>query len=117
MKNFLAVFLGKPDAMAAWQALDEAERKRREKEGIAAWHKWILDHQGAIVEIGSPLSRTKRVDSTGVSDVRNEMGAWTVVKANSQEEAAKLFLNHPHFTIFPGERVEVMECLPIPQMQ
>ena len=32
-------------------------------------------------------------------------------------DAAKLFLNHPHFMIFPGDRVEVMECLPIPGLQ
>ena len=23
----------------------------------------------------------------------------------------------PHFTIFPGDAVEVMECLPLPQME
>ena len=34
----------------------------------------------------------------------------------SHEAAAQLFLNHPHFTIFPGESVELMECLPIPGM-
>ena len=28
--------------------------------------------------------------------------------------AAKLFENHPHFTIFPGESVEIMPVLPIP---
>ena len=27
---------------------------------------------------------------------------------------AKLFEKHPHFTIFPGDSVEIMECLPIP---
>lgn len=114
MKNYLAVFLGKPEAMDAWKALPEAERKDREKRGMGAWHKWVADHKEAIVEMGAPLGKTKRIDKGGVSDVRNELGAWTVVKANSQEEAAKLFLNHPHFAIFPGERVEVMECLPIP---
>ena len=30
------------------------------------------------------------------------------------EAAVKLFEGHPHFTIFPGDSVEVMECLPIP---
>ena len=30
------------------------------------------------------------------------------------EAAAKLFENHPHFTIFPGESVEIMPVLPIP---
>jgi hypothetical protein len=38
-----------------------------------------------------------------------------VVLAESHEGAAKLFLNHPHFMIFPGDPVEIKECLPIPQ--
>jgi hypothetical protein len=117
MKTYLAVFLGKPEAMDAWRMMPEADRKQREQSGIEAWHKWVSDHQDAIAEMGSPLGKTKRTDKNGVSDTRNELGAWTVVKANSQEEAAKLFLNHPHFMIFPGDRVEVMECLPIPEMQ
>jgi hypothetical protein len=41
--------------------------------------------------------------------------ACTVVRAASHEDAAKLFEDHPHFTIFPGDGVEVMECLPIPE--
>jgi hypothetical protein len=42
------------------------------------------------------------------------MTAYTVVQAESHEAAAKLFANHPHFTVFPGDGIEVMECLPIP---
>ena len=38
------------------------------------------------------------------------------MQAESYDDAAKLFLNHPHFTIFPGDSVEVMECLPMPKM-
>jgi ribosomal protein S17 len=38
------------------------------------------------------------------------------VRAESYDEAAKMFLEHPHFMIFPGDAVEVMECLPIPKM-
>lgn len=117
MKTYLAIFLGSAEAMDAWKKLPEAERNERGKKGIAGWHKWVADHKDAIVEMGSPLGKTKRTDKNGVSDTRNELGAWTVVKANSQEEAAKLFLNHPHFMIFPGDRVEVMECLPIPEAQ
>jgi hypothetical protein len=117
MKTFLAVFLGRPSAMDEWKALPEADRKEREQAGMVAWYKWVEDHKGDIAEMGSPLGKTKKVDKNGISDVRNELGAWTVVKANSQEEAAKLFVGHPHYTIFPGDRVEVMECLPIPTMK
>ncbi len=114
MKRFLAVYTGTPAAMSRWEVLTAAERAQKEAAGIAAWHKWVNDNKAAIVEMGAPLSRTKLVASTGISDIRNNLSAFTIVQAESQEAAARLFLNHPHFTIFPGEGVEVMECLPIP---
>jgi hypothetical protein len=116
MKNYLAVFLGSPDAMKEYMAQDEATRKENDMKGMQAWMKWAADHKGDIVQMGSPLGKTKKIDKSGISDIRNEMGAWTVVQANSHEEAAKMFEGHPHFTVFPGERIEVMECLPIPSM-
>jgi hypothetical protein len=32
----------------------------------------------------------------------------------SHEAAARLFENHPRFAVFPGDAIEVMECLAIP---
>ena len=113
MKKYMAVFLGTKEAMEAWMAMPD--RKEKEQAGMMAWGKWMEDHKAAVVD-GSPLGKTKRVSKSGITDVRNDMGAWTVVQAESQEEAAKMFEGHPHFTIFPGDRVEVMECLPMPTM-
>ena len=114
--TFLAVFLGSKTSakMAAWNALPEAERRAKEQQGMAAWKAWVEKHQAALVELGGPLGKTKRVDSSGIADISNEIGAFTVVRAASHEAAAKLFENHPHFTIFPGERIEIMPVLPIP---
>ena len=114
MKNFVAVFIGTPESMARWKSLDEAQRQQRERDGIAAWKRWVETHQASIVEGGSPLGKTKKVSPTGIADTRNQLTAYTVVRAPSHDEAAKLFLNHPHFTIFPGDSIEIMECLPIP---
>jgi hypothetical protein len=100
--------------MARWDALAESERQQRQAQGVAAWKKWASDNAAAIVELGGPLSRTKLVASAGITDIRNNLAAFTIVQAESQEAAARLFLNHPHFTIFPGEGVEVMEVLPVP---
>lgn len=44
------------------------------------------------------------------------MAAYTIVEAESQQAAARMLESHPHFRIFPGEAVEVMECLPMPKM-
>ena len=115
--TFLAVFLGSKSSprMAAWNALPEAERKAKTKEGIEAWKAWMAKHPDAIVEMGDPLGKTKKISGQGIEDVSNDMGAFMVVRAASQDEAAKLFENHPHFTIFPGQSVEVMPVLPIPE--
>ena len=114
--TYLAIFLGSMTGQkfAAWNALAPDERRKKEQEGIAAWKAWVAKHQGAILEMGGPLGKTKKVDAKGITDIANELGAFTVVRAASHEAAAKMFENHPHFTIFPGERVEIMPVLPIP---
>jgi hypothetical protein len=114
--TYLAVFLGSKASqkMAAWNALPEAQRQAKQREGVAAWKAWAEKHQAAIVGMGGPLGKTKKVTQRGIEDVTNEMGAFTVVRAESHEAAAKLFENHPHFVIFPGESVEIMSVLPIP---
>lgn len=117
MKQFLAVFLGSPEAMQGWNGLDEETRKAREREGMVAWGKWAEDHKNDIAQMGSPLGKTKKINKDGISDTKNELAAWTVVNAETYDDAAKMFVDHPHFAIFPGDRVEVMECLPIPQMR
>jgi hypothetical protein len=114
--SYLAVFLGSRTSPSwkAWEALSEAERNARGQQGMAAWHAWVGKYKDAIVTMGGPLGKTKRVDKSGVNDIANEMGAFTVVRAASHEDAARMFVDHPHFSIFPGERVEIMPVLPVP---
>lgn len=115
MKNFMAVYTGSASARAEWDTLDAEKRKAREQAGMEAWGKWVTAHQKDIVDNGSPLGKTKRISAKGISDTKNNLAAYTVVRAESHEAAAKMFENHPHFTIFPGDSVEIMECLPIPR--
>lgn len=114
MKTYLAVYNGAADSMEKWHGLSEAEQAKRQQAGIAAWYAWIDDHKDVIVDVGAPLGTTKRIAESGISDIKNNLTGYTLVKAESHEAAAKLFENHPHFTIFPGDGVEVMECMPIP---
>jgi hypothetical protein len=118
MKKFLAVYVGTAAAQerSGWAKMDEGTRKKKEAAGMQAWMKWGETHQRAVVENGGPLGKTKRVGPDGISDIKNNMAGFTIVEAESHEAAAKLFEKHPHFTIFPGDSVEVMECLPIPGM-
>jgi hypothetical protein len=114
--TYLAVFRGSKSSprRAAWDALPEGDRRAKEREGVAAWKSWVERHHDAIVAMGGPLGKTKKVTQRGIDDTSNDMGAFTVVRAESHAAAAKLFENHPHFAIFPGESVEIMPVLPIP---
>lgn len=119
MKKFLAIYLGSSNGAAAkeWDSLSDAARKEREQAGMKSWGTWAAENGKVISDLGSPLGKTKRIDRSGISDVKNAMTAWTVVQAETQEAAAKIFINHAHFTLFPGDSIEVMECLPIPGMK
>lgn len=108
MKNFLAIYTGNANAPA--HRPDEAIIAQ----GMAVWEQWMKDHAEVVVVSGGPLGKTKKVDKSGVSDIHNAMAGFIVVQADSHEVAAKMFEGHPHFTIFPGTGVEVMECLPVP---
>ena len=114
MKKFMAIYLGSASASSGWEKLTEAERSQKQAAGMKAWGDWMTTHQKSVVETGGPLGKTKKVNSQGVSDTRNSLTGYVVVQAESHDAAAKLFLNHPHFTIFPGDSVEIMEALPIP---
>jgi len=113
-KKFLAVYTGTEAGMERWKQLDEAERNARVGSGLKAWTEWANGNAGAIVDEGNPVGKTKRVSRDGISDIRNNIAAYVVVQAESHEAAARLFENHPHFMVFPGDGVEIMEFVPIP---
>jgi len=108
VKQFLALYIG--DLDAAKTAPDPATVQK----GMSAWGEWMQRNADRIVNAGGPLGRTMVASSNGVEDTRNAIAGYIVVQANSLGEAAKLFESHPHFAIFPGKKVEVMECLPMP---
>jgi hypothetical protein len=116
MKTFLGIYIGTQASLekSEWNALGDEQRKAREAAGIEAWMEWGKRHASAIVDQGAPLGKTKRVSDEGVVDIKNVMTGYVVVRAESHDAAAKLFEGHPHFTIFPGDSVEIMECLPLP---
>lgn len=106
MAQFMAIYTGTPGS----QRPDEATIAK----GMAAWQGWMQEHAASIVGTGGPLGKTKRVNKDGVADARNNIAAYCIVEADDQDAAARMFENHPHFAIFPGDGVDVMPCLPIP---
>jgi hypothetical protein len=117
MKRFLAIYVGTQAALerAQWHKLNDEKRNALQAKGVEAWMEWGRANAAVIVDQGSPLGKTKRASPEGITDIKNSMTGYVIVQAESHEAAARLFEKHPHFTIFPGDSVEIMECLPLPE--
>jgi len=116
MKRFLATYMGSESAAAkaAWAQKDPDAIHEMQTKGMAAWGTWMAKHADRIVDAGAPLGKTKRASADGISDTSNRLTAYVIVEAESHEAVARMFDQHPHFTIFPGDSVEIMEILPMP---
>lgn len=107
LKKFMALYLIPVAVMDEWIATDPAKRKAAEDEMKGEWHKWTAANAKAIIDTNA-CGKTKSVTSDGVSDTRNDITLYSIVEAESQEAAAKLFVNHPHLQI-PRSSIEIME--------
>lgn len=112
MKKYLAIFTCAENSEnhLAWKRLSVDERNDRIQKGEVAKARWQAAFgKQVVLEISSLGEKTKRVNSSGVHEIASQMGAFAVVLAPSHDEAAKMFLDHPHFALFPGDGVEVLE--------
>ena len=73
MERFVAIYLASATALAQWKATDDQKRKEQEKAGMDAWMKWVKENEASIVDLGSPLGKTKRTNEDGISDTKNEI--------------------------------------------
>jgi hypothetical protein len=78
--------------------------------------KWMDKHKASLVDGGAPLGKTKRIDANITKDVKNDMGGYSIIQAESHEAATKIFdKNFPHLQM-PGAWIEVVEIMPLPVM-
>ena len=113
MKKFLVLYMADS---ADFEEMMKNFTPEQQKKGMEAWMKWMGDHKASLVDGGAPLGKTKRVDSKGASDTKNDIGGYSIVQAETADAAAKLFgKDHPHLQM-PGAWVEIIEVRHIPGM-
>lgn len=108
MPRFLAVYTMKPEDFAAFRSLTKAEQDAIDAEGVPRWVAWETGNAAAIVDRGGMVGKTTRVTKAGVTEARNPLCGYLIVEAETAEAAARLFLDHPHLTVFPGDGVDIM---------
>ena len=109
MKKFLVLYNA---PIASFDEMMKNLTPEKGKEQSEVWQKWMDDHKDVFIDIGAPLGKNKRLTSASLNDARNEVGGYSVVKAESAEDVAKIFSGMPMFGM-NGAYVEIMECMPM----
>lgn len=99
--------------IAEWMTKPEEERKAAETKMQAEWKQWMSEHAAVFADMGGGVGKTKRVTKEGVIDSKNDIMLYAIVQAESHDEAAHLFVGHPHFGV-PEASIEVMAINAMP---
>jgi hypothetical protein len=94
-----------------WKKTPAETRKAAEEKMRGEWGQWMGQH-GKSVSDTAGAGKTKRITATGVADTRNDVMLYSIVQAESHDEAAAMFKGHPHLQI-PEASIEVMEINPL----
>jgi hypothetical protein len=113
MKKFMVLYMA---SKAEFEKMMKNSTPEQQKKGMDAWMKWMNENKTSLVDGGAPLGKTKRVDSNGASNTKNEIGGYSVVQAETHDAATKMFgKEHPHLQV-PGAWIEIVEIMPVPGM-
>lgn len=113
MKNYLVLYMAPIEELDMLIKNTTPEEMKKMNDD---WTEWVKKHKKELVVTGSPLGKNKRVTQDGIKDVRNELTGYSVVQAESHEEAAKIFLDNPQLEM-PGAYIEVVEYVDMPEME
>ena len=108
MPRFLAVYTMKPENVVRFRAMPKAEQDAVDNAGVPLWMEWEKQNAAHFLDKGGMVGKTLRVSKDAIAPASNDICGYLVVEAQTIEEAAQLFENHPHFTIFPGDSVDIM---------
>ena len=115
MKKFLVLYMAPAKVMEDWMKTPESERKAEEDKMKADWDEWMKTH-GAKIKETAGAGKTKRVTKEGITDTKNDVMMFSLVEAETHEEVAEMFKNHPHFGI-PEASIEIMPANYLPGME
>jgi hypothetical protein len=113
MKKFIVLYHAPADAMAQTANSTPEEQAK----GMEAWMAWSLKCGDKLVDLGSPLMNGKQLKPNGENaGSGREVAGYSVLQAESMDEAVALMQGHPHLGWNADCSIEVHETMPLPGM-
>ena len=88
----------------------------QQAKGMEAWMTWAQKCGDKLVDLGAPLANGQALTPKGSSASTKQVAGYSVLQANSMEEAKSLLQGHPHLAWNAACSIEVHETMPLPGM-
>lgn len=112
MKKFLVLYRA---SQSGFEQMMKASPEQQ-KAGMEAWGAWGKKAADSLVDMGAPLGKAVKVTRGGdVSASPNDLGGYSIMRAESKEALAAQLRDHPHF-MMPDGWIEIVDIVAIPEM-
>lgn len=108
MARFLILYMS---PMSFEQQMANATPEDMQK-GMEPWMAWFGKHEGAIVDMGSPLAHGEHFTPQGSTPSQSQLAGYTIVEAADMNGVKGMVDGHPHF-MQPGNTIEVLQIMPM----
>jgi len=111
MTKFIVSYLAPIDA--TWKTQESTPEEM--EAGMKAWMDWAQKCGDNLVDMGSPLGNgiTVRPGGNNLTS-ESEIIGYSILQADSMDEALDLLKGHPHLDWNASCEIEVHEALPTP---
>jgi hypothetical protein len=111
MKKFIVTYHAPIDLM---QQTGESTPEEMEK-GMEAWMAWAGKCGDKLVDFGTPLANGLKLKPGGGSQKsESQVCGYSILQAESLEDAQELLSDHPHLAWNSVCEIEVHESMPTP---
>ena len=113
MKKFVVIYHAPQDAMA--QTANQSPEDQAK--GMEQWMNWANKVGDKLVDLGQPLMNGQALTPGGNSHSSSaNVAGYSILQAESLDEAKRLLLDHPHLGWSTDCSIEVHEAMPLPGM-
>jgi hypothetical protein len=109
MSKFFVFYYASPEVMEEMQMMTPEEGAKMMKD----WFEWGARCGDNMIDLGAPLVKGHKVTMDGAEPLNQVMGSYSILQADSMDDAMKLLDGHPHLSWGP---IEIYEAMPPPKM-
>ena len=110
MEKFVAIYSTPRSEISKFLKMPKEKMQKAMQEEMKLWNAWFKKNRKHIVDPGEIFGKTKLVMRKGIKDIKNELTGYTIVKAKSHAEAAKIMKSNPQLRS-GASKIEVMACI------